>query len=554
MTNQPLETLQCPFFQSMVLAANNKVPCGTSAETVRKRTQQQLVVRGRRMLWEWQTNGDGESFQTSITTDAWTSKAGDGHIVLTAHVIDGHWNMCPCTAGMAATSILGHTALQHTEELRSLLLNAGIANVAAVTVDTEATMQKLGDVLSGIAPATNCCDHLLNLVAWAILKHPAIINVVDDTRTHVHAFRKSSQARATLKTLMRAAGQKPSNLQADVATRWWSTFSMVHRLLELREHLLRDDHITDVELVNSHWQVARALCHVLKPLRDFQLGMEAEKHVTTSLLPVCLETARQSMDGDAFMLKADGSSLRADLRLSSALAPRAASALDAGRAAFVNHFRNPEERPICARAATASPNATGRMRGIPSQAWIVMLLDPRVKHLTNFLSAEEVEGLWPRLHSLMGVACNCQGTTDEDSDDVQEAPGPSTPKRSRREGVVNEILSSVAKFASDDRTHLQRQCRAERDSHLASETTKCRVERPLPMNEIPLAHWKKKRACCPMQPSNGASERRNSQLSLLIRSNRASLKPEAVEDIHTLKGVFAFLELNPSAWAKFTAK
>jgi hypothetical protein len=113
--------------------------------------------------------------------------------------------------------------------------------------------------------------------------------------------------------------------------------------------------------------------------------------------------------------------------------------------------------------------------------------------------------------------------------------------------------------------HFQRQCRAERDSHLASEITKHRMERPLPMNENPLAHWKKKRACypylaqqarkhSPMQPSNnGASERRNSQLSLLIRSNRARLTPELVEDIHTLKGVFAFLELNPPAWAKFAA-
>jgi hypothetical protein len=194
---------------------------------------------------------------------------------------------------------------------------------------------------------------------------------------------------------------------------------MVHRLLELREHLLRDDHITDVELVNSHWQMARALCHVLKPLRDFQIGMEAEKYVTISLLPVCLETVRQSMDSDSFMLRVDGSSLRADLRLSPALALRVATALDAGRTAFVSHFRNPEERLIYARAATASLNATGRMRGIPSQAWIAMLLDPRVKHLTNFLSAEEVEDLWSRLHSLMGVAYNCQGTTNEDSDGVQ---------------------------------------------------------------------------------------------------------------------------------------
>ena len=340
---------------------------------------------------------------------------------------------------------------------------------------------------------------------------------------------------------------------------------MVHRLLELREYLLRDDHITDVELVNSHWQMARALCHVLKPLRDFQLGMEAEKYVTISLLPVCLETVRQNMDSDAFMLKVDGSSLLTDLRISPALALRVASALDAGRDAFVSHFRNPEERLIYARAATVDPNATGRMRGIPSQAWTAMFLDPRVKHLTNFLSAGEVEDLWSRIHNLMGIACNCAGTTDEDSDAAQEVPGPNTPKRSRREGVVNEMLSSVAKFASDDRTHLQRQCRAERDSHLASEITKYRMERPVPMHDNPLAFWKKKRACypylaqlarkyLPMQPSNGASERRNSELSLLIRSNRSSLAPELVEDIHTLKGVFAFLESNPSAWAKFAAQ
>jgi hypothetical protein len=215
MTNQPLETLECPFFQSMISAANNKVSCGTSRHAVRARIQL-LAVRGKRLLWEWQTNGDGSNFETSITTDAWTSKAGDGYIVLTAHLIDDHWSMHSYTAGIAKTGILGHTAMQYTEEMRSMLLNAGITNLASITVDTESTMQKFGDVLSGLAPTIYCCDHLLNLVAWAILKHPAIINVVEDIRTYVNAFRKSSQARATLKTLMKAAGQRPLMLQADV--------------------------------------------------------------------------------------------------------------------------------------------------------------------------------------------------------------------------------------------------------------------------------------------------------------------------------------------------
>jgi hypothetical protein len=530
-----------------------------SKNTVRHRIQL-LATKGKKILFDWQTKGGAQPFHTALTTDAWTSKAGDGYIVLTAHLIDDAWSMHSYTAGIVSTGILGHTALQHGEELRSLILNAGITDIPAITVDTEATMQSLGGILGGLASTIFCSDHMMNLVAWSIIKHPSISHLVEDMRTYVNSFRKSSQARSALKQLMRAAGRKPLGLVADVVTRWWSTFSMVHRLVELREFLVREEHITDVELVQQHWQVAKALVHVLKPLRDFQVAMEAEKHVTLSLVPVCLETVRQSMDSDSFMLQVDGSSLRSDLRISPTVANLVAAALDAGRASFVSHFRSKTERLICTRAPTVDPTATGRMRGIPSQAWMAMLLDPRVKHLTNFLSAEEVDDLWSRLHDLMGLAYLLDGTTDEDegSDAVVDGTRTPRPKRARREGVVNEMLSSVAKFATDDRRHLQRQSRAERDSHLSSEITKYRMMRPSAMSDNPLSFWKSnegrfpslarqaKRFLC-QQPTNGASERRNSELSLLIRSNRSRLAPKMVEDIHALKGFFRFLETNPDA-------
>jgi hypothetical protein len=115
-----------------------------------------------------------------------------------------------------------------------------------------------------------------------MLAMPAVKDLITDIRTFCAAFRASTNSRAALRLLQKEDGVKqPKILIMDVLTRWWSTYSMIVRLLEMHAYVVRDEHITDLELGARHYMLCRLLKHLLKPFRDFQVFMEGEKYVAT---------------------------------------------------------------------------------------------------------------------------------------------------------------------------------------------------------------------------------------------------------------------------------
>lgn len=93
--------------------------------------------------------------------------------------------------------------------------------------------------------------------------------------------------------------QRPLKFIQDVVTRWWSTYAMVERFLELlpylemlqmRGALLREEMLTSLE-VNE----LQILKRILKPFMTVQKAMEGQKYVTNSLVPYVISTIREEL-------------------------------------------------------------------------------------------------------------------------------------------------------------------------------------------------------------------------------------------------------------------
>jgi len=112
--------------------------------------------------------------------------------------------------------------------------------MVAVVTDTEATMisagRKFVENSTRVAGKTKwhgCVDHLLELVTGIAFKDlPESNGTMSACRTMINFFNSSSQAMAKL-LAKQSAGRAVKPIQ-DVATRWWSTWSMCDRLLQLK--------------------------------------------------------------------------------------------------------------------------------------------------------------------------------------------------------------------------------------------------------------------------------------------------------------------------------
>jgi hypothetical protein len=88
----------------------------------------------------------------------------------------------------------------------------------------------------------------------------------------------------------------------DVATRWWSTYSMVQRLLHLRAHIwlvcnlpLNRTNRSLVNLTESQWALLGDIDKILKPFMLAQELLEGEKYVTLSLVVTIIEKIRRNL-------------------------------------------------------------------------------------------------------------------------------------------------------------------------------------------------------------------------------------------------------------------
>ena len=95
-------------------------------------------------------------------------------------------------------------------------------------------------------------------------------------------------------------GSNPLGVIQDVVTRWWSTFAMLKRLLQLKVYLqimVQENLLAkEVNLTAQQWRIVEQITAVLEPFKQVQLLMEGEKYVTSSLIPGLIMEIRKGLE------------------------------------------------------------------------------------------------------------------------------------------------------------------------------------------------------------------------------------------------------------------
>lgn len=120
------------------------------------------------------------------------------------------------------------------------------------------------------------------------------------TRHLIGTFHSSNQLQENLhKVQANNDVRRPLKFIQDVVTRWWSTYSMIERFLDLLPYLevllLRGAILESEMLSESDVTDLRVLKKLLKPFMVAQKAPEGQKYVTNSLLPYIIHTIREEI-------------------------------------------------------------------------------------------------------------------------------------------------------------------------------------------------------------------------------------------------------------------
>jgi len=174
--------------------------------------------------------------------------------------------------------------------------------ITAIVTDTEPTMNCFGRKMKEEHKVAwvGCIDHILELAsgkAFDDSKYDKNAGCMKACRQLVGEFRHSNQKLVKLKDMQKSDTSSPLILIEDCETRWWSTFTMLERLVRLKKYLVAMETIGDLTkcLTNEQWAVAEDIVHVLQPFMLAQEFFEGEKYVTISTVCLLIEKIREQL-------------------------------------------------------------------------------------------------------------------------------------------------------------------------------------------------------------------------------------------------------------------
>ena len=207
-------------------------------------------------------------------------------------------------------------------------------------------------------------------------------------RALVGHFNSSSQASSDLLDIQDRTN--PLKIVQDVATRWWSTFAMINRLLDLKDSFFslveRNLLSHETNLTDTQWDAICDIKALLEPFMVVQKVLEGQKYPTASLVPYLIKKVR------------DGLKKVADNNRLPAIRDLAAKMLDDGTNGFNTYWGSGEPGTIFDEHLTDGNR--NRKKGCPFPTLIASALDPRLKHLP-FLDDVDKEKVWSAVLTLM---------------------------------------------------------------------------------------------------------------------------------------------------------
>ena len=203
----------------------------------------------------------------ALTTDCWTSRAGDLYISITSHFIDDKFKR--------QLVVLDTFPLCERHTAHNLLSNI-LSILEAWEVDKKRITCFVRDNAANITAAVQeggfahigCVDHTLQLAINDGLKEHVITELLKTVRVIVAHFHRSPAARQLLSNVQAQLQLPERQLSQEVCTRWNSTFYMLERFLEQRRAIttVLPDTTCSAELTISQWNIVNQL---LTPFEEF---------------------------------------------------------------------------------------------------------------------------------------------------------------------------------------------------------------------------------------------------------------------------------------------
>jgi hypothetical protein len=456
----------------------------------------------------------------ALTSDTWTSDANESYCSLTAHWITPTWQLK--SACLNCTIFPG-------EHKKQDLLN----KILAMTTEFELPHSKISCLLGDNEPTNNamadnlpfqwngCFNHLLELVTSSIIKEDTISDLLANCRALVGEIKKSPKAEEELRTyqvqLLNIPKEKTLTVIQDVATRWWSTWSMLDRLCDLKRYIQL--HSLKHHLSEQCWGKVDQIRKILEPFMKVQKMMEAEKSITISFIPMFVCRLRNGLL----------SSLR-----EYANQPEIHGLLTLMNKAFENRWGKGNN--VVEEHETRGPRNI--RKGLSKECMIAAAVDPRSKQLFGIPVIEQHK-IWTIIRTEILASINdptlqvdlASSTSSSDIEDESLVPFFESPSVSKRQRITH----------SAEEIHIQTI-----DQELEHYRSMPDLESCAASPGDPLRWWKENSNALPnlsklarkylaIPATSAPSERLFSVAGLTISEQRSTLRPDNAETLIFLK-------------------
>lgn len=197
------------------------------------------------LLHQWSIRVDEKIRSTltnrffALTTDHWTSIAKSNYQVVTAHYVDDDWELrsividCSAVVGKQTGIVIADSVVTMLNKYNlSTDACSALVTDTAMNTNMNAAANQLTD--RGVFNCHYCLAHVLQLTANVALKSECLSecdNAITRARSLVGHFNHGG---SQLESLMNDSNNtRKLTVIQDVSTRWWSTLSMISKLLEL---------------------------------------------------------------------------------------------------------------------------------------------------------------------------------------------------------------------------------------------------------------------------------------------------------------------------------
>ena len=192
-----------------------------------------------------------------------------------------------------------HTAKLVSQKILEVSERCGIdtRKITCLITDNEPTMNAVGNLVP--FEWMGCIDHLIELVTGVVFSSTGVGDVMARARAIVGYFHHSTQATNILKQLQIAINplKEALRVECDTSSRWWSTWKLLKRLLELKIPIksFQLSKQNEFEFDDNDWLICEYIVKALEPFMQIQKYLEGVKYVTIGYIPALVFGMRTSI-------------------------------------------------------------------------------------------------------------------------------------------------------------------------------------------------------------------------------------------------------------------